>query len=118
MAAGAIQRRTGLTGRRFGLLLRKELTSLEGLFPVLLGVTLLWELFLVTRRPTWGPGAVAGLSLIPLGLIPFWAMWAGFQSVRAGVERGSRPAPPYPARPLLAGAGGEAPGHLASGRAH
>jgi len=83
MAAGASQRRTGLTGRRFGLLLRKELTSLEGLFPVLLGVTLLWELFLVTRRPTWGPGAVAGLSLIPLGLIPFWAMWAGFQSVRA-----------------------------------
>lgn len=83
VAKGQVQRVTGLTGRRFRLLLKKELTGLEGLFPLLLVLTLLWELFLATRLQTWTPEVVAGLSPLPLAIIPFWAVWAGFQSVRA-----------------------------------
>lgn len=85
MSAATLQawRTTGLTGRRFRLLLRKELTGLEGLFPLLLAATVLWELFLASRLQVWRPELVAPLSLLPLGVIPFWVAWAGFQSVRA-----------------------------------
>lgn len=82
-ATGQLRRRTGLTGRRFGLLMRKELMGRESLFPLLLGLAGLWELFLVTRLRSWGPEVVAALSPLPLFVIPFWAVWAGFQSVRA-----------------------------------
>lgn len=82
-ATAQARRRTGLTSRRFRLLLRKELMGLEGLFPLLLGATVLWELFLLSRAQIWRPEAVALASLLPLVVIPFWAAWAGFQSVRA-----------------------------------
>lgn len=82
--AGAVgSRRTGMTARGFGQLLKKELRGQESLFPLLALLTLLWELFLLTRLPIWGRELVGGLSAIPLALVPFWALWAGFQSVRA-----------------------------------
>ncbi|BAS26110.1 hypothetical protein [Limnochorda pilosa] len=83
IASGMGARLTGMTARGFGRLLRKELRGQENLFPLLLGLTVLWDLFLATRRGAWGPEIVGGLSLIPLGLLPFWSLWAGFQSVRS-----------------------------------
>lgn len=83
MADAPVGRRTGMTARGFGQLLKKELRGQESLFPLLALLTLLWEFFLLTRLPVWGRELVGGLSAIPLALVPFWALWAGFQSVRA-----------------------------------
>ncbi|MCK9222634.1 MAG: hypothetical protein M0Q40_08430 [Limnochordia bacterium] len=67
---------------RFCQLLRKELANAKGTMFIVLVVIIAWDLFLASRLNLWDKEAVFGLSWIPLGIMPIWALGAGFMSFR------------------------------------
>lgn len=66
----------------FWQLYLKEIRSMRGLvvFAALAFATLF--VYLWTRIGVWPGEAIGALSAIPIALLPFWAIWAGFNSLR------------------------------------
>lgn len=64
--------------RSFFQLLRKELFGLRWFIVPLVGLSVLWHLFLMTRIGLWDEGIVLGLGVMPFSFIPLWILITSF----------------------------------------
>ncbi|MGE5572876.1 MAG: hypothetical protein ACM3ZU_07640 [Bacteroidota bacterium] len=68
--------------RNLWTLYKKELVGMKSNFLFVTAIILVWEIFLGTRQGKWPAEAVFGLSLLPYGFLPVWALIEGIQSFR------------------------------------